>query len=159
MALRKKKVKPRKRVIMKFGLPHGGISTICRNLFWICWINWIEKNFKWFLIYTDVYNGQHIRGYDILSTFLIIRSRVPMVGGMGGTLLPSYDIFFEPSHQSWCPPWNVAHLKMKPPSHWKVKHPSKKLFLEKKPKKMEHSKFCKKSATKDSWRYLINWLG
>ena len=145
---------------MKFGLPHGGISTICRNLFWICWINWIGKNFKWFLIYTDVYNGQHIRGYDILSTFLIIRSRVSHGGRHGGHPPPILWYFFWTLPSKLMPSMECRPLKNEAPaSHWKVNLPFKKLFLEKKPQKMEHSKFCKKSATKDSWRYLINWLG
>ena len=118
-----------KRVIMKFGLPHGGISTICRNLFWICWINWIGKNFKWFLIYTDVYNGQHIMGYDILSKFFIIRSRVSHSGGHGGAPSSNLIIFF-----------------LNPPNKVDAPHGISPLKNE----KMEHSKFCKKSATKDS---------
>ena len=53
---------------------------------------------------------------------------------------PYYD-FFQPSHQNRCPSSmeGTRYLKMKPPplsekqplSHWKVKHPSMKWFLEK----------------------------
>ena len=28
--------------------PHGGISRICWNVLWICWIIWIGKTFNWF---------------------------------------------------------------------------------------------------------------
>ena len=113
-----------KRVIMKFGLPHGGISTICRNLFWICWINWIGKNFKWFLIYTDVYNGQHIMGYDILSKFFIIRSRVSHSGGHGGHPPPILSYFFWTLPTKLMPPMEYPHLKMR---KWNIQNFVKKV--------------------------------
>ena len=85
------------------------------------------------------------------------------VSHSGGVAPPSYDFFSKSPHQNQCPSWGTPpplHVKMKPqlkinpPPYWKVKPPSRKWFLEKKPKKSETVINICVSIIKQHWKKM-----
>ena len=94
---------------------------------------------------------------DILNVAIYVYAVFPIMGGsMGGCPPPSHDFFFKIHPSKLMPPPSMGHppLKNEAP-HWKVKHPSRKLIIEKKTqKKLETVIITCVSLMKQHWRKM-----